>query len=216
MENTIATINAIASKQRELGVWEKFERPEEEHCDATMEPPPAMKQSPFYFTTNMEYGRFQLMNRGFPDRNTPPEQVDGTGAQSGSELHSRQGTGANGEEAKAPQSQQESQEGIGSLDEDHNSFRKLPSGPKFPPIDPKYLAASRRGGRPDEDSYRRLTTGYAGKWMTNNCNRFWDNIQEVAPIAGYDVAANPQTPAAQILTVGEGDPVSPCPGSPAY
>lgn len=213
MENTIATINSIASLRRDLGVWEKFEKPEEDHSKASMEPAPTMKGiSPFYHTSNMEYGRFQLLNRGFPTEGHPPGSQQGMGSQCNSKPQSRQGTGA---------AQPGDQQGLGG-DGGHQEQERVPTAEEIAAWE-KYMAASRRGERPnqaeeeagedtDSTGSKRLTTGYAGRWMTNNCNRFWNNIQDVAPMAGYDTSSRPPPAgsAAQILTVGhEGAPGTP-------
>ena len=206
MEAQIATFKEIAAQQRDLPVWEKFENHEEEHPKLAMQPPPKMDGcSTIWFTQNMEYGRFQLKNRGFPVPGEENENVHDSNQQpDGSRPQSEGGQSYLSDKLDT---EREVPDGNNATEGNNNTNEqeRVPSGVQtYPPVDMKYYAASRRSNRPDDPSGNRLTTGYAKQWMSNEHGRFWNNIQEVAPVAGFDTSPKPisaQASNAEILKV---------------
>lgn len=214
MENEIETFKQIAAHQRDLPVWEKFESHEEDHPRLKMEPPPKMNGvSTVWFTQNMEYGRFQLKNRGFPgegDENgqqeaqqeAPPQ--DANAQDNTARPQSEGGQSYLSDKVDTERDQNRAENEQNAQQQQGRPFTGVQNIP--PTIDMKYYAASRRGNRPTgETGGNRLTTGYAKQYMSSEHGRFWDNIQDVAPIAGYDVSpkpvASPPTQNAEVLQV---------------
>ena len=197
MDLQIENIKEIAKQQRDLAVWEKFENNPEDFAKLKMEPPPKMNASPLWMTQNSEYGRFLLKNRGYPQQKAESATIQELRQESAK--HEPTPPQSAGGESYLSEKDAEIEEAT-KKPEVFNTDERCETGVRtLLPIDPKYMAASRRGNRPVNDNtstdadkeganqQNRLTTGYAKQWMSSERGRFWDNIQEVAPLAGFDV-----------------------------